>query len=290
MILTCPDCATSYFVDDSRVPPSGRTVKCSHCGAKWTATGEAAPEGATPAADPPQADPPTQSTLPVAEPPPDVEFSDEPAIVGSDFQMGAAARARARARLAPQRPSRQKGGPVIVWVAAAAVVVGLIASLLVFRSEVARIAPVTRGVYASVGLPANPLGLVIEQVRADPTFQGGRPALAVTGQIRNVRASAADSPSLRVSLLDRAGKPLAAKVAQPIDGRVPAGAVRHFAIAIVDPPASVHDLQVTFEADTARRPAAAALPRAAEAVLAGPQPVEARPLAPNSPDGAAPHD
>src|ERR1700759_947441 len=48
MILTCPECATSYFVDDARVPPAGRKVKCSHCGANWVAQ----PEGAPPAPPP----------------------------------------------------------------------------------------------------------------------------------------------------------------------------------------------------------------------------------------------
>jgi hypothetical protein len=142
-------------------------------------------------------------------------------------------------------------------------------------------------VFASLGLPADPLGLVIEEVRADPAFQGGRPVLAVTGQIRNVRDAAATAPSLRVNLLDKAGKPVAAKVARPIDGRVPAGAVRHFAIAIIDPPASVHDLQVTFEDGKAR---AAAPPRAAEALLTGPAPVDARPLPAGSPDALPQHD
>src|SRR6185312_3623916 len=63
MILTCPECATSYFVDDSRISPAGRTVKCSNCGARWTATPEGAadapapePEAAAPAA--PAADAP----------------------------------------------------------------------------------------------------------------------------------------------------------------------------------------------------------------------------------------
>src|SRR5258708_20035722 len=60
MILTCPECATSYFVDDSRISPAGRTVKCSNCGARWTAFPEAAeaaqdepPSPPEPAAEPP---------------------------------------------------------------------------------------------------------------------------------------------------------------------------------------------------------------------------------------------
>jgi hypothetical protein len=175
----------------------------------------------------------------------------------------------------------------MLWVATAAISVGLVAGLLIFRAEIARVFPAARGVYASVGVPAEPLGLVIEAVRADAAFQGGRPVLAVSGQIRNVRGKPVDAPGLRVSLLDRAGKPLAAKVAQPIDGRVPAGEVRHFSIAIVDPPADVHDLRVTFEP---KARGAAPATRAAEAVLAGPQPVDAKPLPPGSPDALPAHD
>src|SRR4051812_17830148 len=55
MILTCPECATSYFVDDSRIGPAGRTVKCSHCGARWTARPEGAEPPPAPAPPPPAA-------------------------------------------------------------------------------------------------------------------------------------------------------------------------------------------------------------------------------------------
>jgi predicted Zn finger-like uncharacterized protein len=281
MILTCPECATSYFVDDSRVPTSGRAVKCSHCGAKWTALPDAAGAAAAEAAPAPAAAP--RADLPATE---DIAFEAEP-----ETDLGAAPIAAPIARRRrPEPPPKRQGGSALVWVVAAAVVVGLVGGLLVFRSEVARLAPATRGVYAKVGLPANPLGLVIEGVRADAAFQGGRPMLAVTGQIRNVRTSSATAPRVRVSLLDKAGKPLAAKVAQPIDGRVPAGQVRHFAIAIVDPPANVHDLQVTFEEPVRGAPKGAPPPRAAEARVAGPQPVDARPLPPGSPDALPPHD
>jgi predicted Zn finger-like uncharacterized protein len=279
MILTCPECATSYFVDDSRVPAAGRAVKCSHCGAKWTAL----PEG------PPPAKPAPAPAAPAPSAPLDIEapLADDIVVEGAEPQAAVPPAAPAPRRPAPpMRPSG--GGNVLAWVAAAAVVVGLIFGLLVFRSEVARLVPATRPVYAGVGLPANPLGLVIEGVKVDPAFQGGRPVLAVSGRIRNVRAAAATAPSLRVSLLDRDGKPLAAKVAQPIDPRVPAGSVRHFAIAIVDPPANVHDLKVTFE--ESGKALGGPAPRAAEAVVAGPAPVDAQPLPSGSPDALPRHD
>src|SRR5437870_2243727 len=38
MILTCPECATSYFVDDGKIPAAGREVRCAACSTRWTAT------------------------------------------------------------------------------------------------------------------------------------------------------------------------------------------------------------------------------------------------------------
>jgi hypothetical protein len=136
-------------------------------------------------------------------------------------------------------------------------------------------------------LHVNEIGLVIEQVQTQAAFQGGRPVLSVTGQVRNIREEAIVAPALRVSLMDPKGKPVAAKIAQPINGRVPGKEIRHFAIAIVDPPSNVSDLVVTFDTP-GKSPAGA--PRAAAAVSAGPEPIEAKPLPQGSPDALPPHD
>jgi hypothetical protein len=171
---------------------------------------------------------------------------------------------------------------VLVWAVAAGLVVALVAGAIGFRGVVVKVWPKSQAAYAGLGLPVNSLGLVIEGVRAEPTFLGGRPVLSVTGSIRNVKDQPVNSPAIRINLLNRAGKPIAAKLVRPLDPRVPAGATRHFAIAISDPPANAHDLEVIFETEprqTAVTPAAAAPPA----------PVEAEPLPPGNPDALTEH-
>lgn len=277
MILTCPECATSYFVDDARIPDAGRTVKCTSCGARWTARkGELETTAAEPAPEPapPRA---IETPAPAADiPPDDLEFvAVEPEPEPEPVRRRAAARPAARAR----DESKSK---VAVWASAAAIVVALVGGAIVFRGQVVHLLPQSQKAYAGLGLPVNSLGLVIEDLHAEPTFVGGRPVLSVTGSIRNVRDETVTAPSIRVNLLNLKGKPIAAKVAKPIDPRVPAGATRHFAIAISDPPSNARDLEVVFEtaAQRAARTAVPALP---------PAPVDAEPLPANSPDALPEH-
>jgi predicted Zn finger-like uncharacterized protein len=277
MILTCPECATSYYVDDGRIPAGGRTVKCTSCNARWHAGAD--PE---PAAEPEAApEPPAEVEAVAAEDAPAAAPADDLEVSGPDTGL------RKRPASAPRpAPAPRKGpmGAIIAWSAMAATVALVVVGAIAFRGEVVKVWPQSSGAYAGLGLPVNSLGLVIEKVKVEPTFQGGRPVLAVTGQIRNVADHAADAPALRIDLLNRAGKPVAAKLARPIDPRIPAGALRHFAISIVDPPSTAHDLQVAF--DTSAK--AQAEPHAAEAVLT-PAPVEAQPLPAGAPDALPGH-
>jgi predicted Zn finger-like uncharacterized protein len=229
MILTCPECATSYFVDDARIAAAGRTVKCSNCGARWTAL----PEGAEDPAPPPPKSAPPPPPAPVAAPLDEVVFeAPEPAPV-------------IPRKTVSLRDAGEGRGKALIWAGAAVAVAALIAGAVIFRAQVVRLLPASQAAYAGLGLPVS--ALAIEKVHAEAGFQGGHPALSVTGQLHNQRDDAATAPALRISLLDRLGKPVAVKVARPIDAAVPGGAVRYFAISIVDPPAGAHDLQVGFE-------------------------------------------
>ena len=119
--------------------------------------------------------------------------------------------------------------------------------------------------------------------------------------IRNIENEPVVTPPLRISLLNAEGKAVATKIARPADARIPPGETRHFAIALLDPPASAKELEVAFaprepvnlnikQGDPAPAPKAAGptlRPAAEPTALA---PVEARPLPPGSPDALPTHD
>ncbi|WP_304190338.1 DUF3426 domain-containing protein [Phenylobacterium aquaticum] len=296
MILTCPECATSYFVDDSKIPAEGRTVKCVSCGHRWHAESAAALE----------LDVSEDEGALAHEPEPDPE--PEPPLV-SDLP-GEELPKVFRAKAADERKLREAAANGVVWAGMTAVLAIVIALAVVFRVNVVKIWPQSAGAYAGVGLPVNSLGLVIEGVKAEPSLQDGHAALSVSGMIRNIEDTAITAPPLRVSLINKAGRRVSTKIAQPADAVVPPGETRHFALAIIDPPTSANELEVAFAPEAARK--GVILPQAKHAAtpppeagpllrgpdqgaepMMGPAPVEAAPLPSNSPyalPSAPPHE
>lgn len=266
MILTCPECATSYFVDDLKIPRGGRMVKCTNCSARWRAYQDrSAPEG----------EPPEDDLL--------VEAPREPAAPDEDVAFAAAP-------LTPARKSEPKKGSriplMVTGVVAALVVVG--GTIVLLRGQIAGMIPGTAPIFAAIGLPVNTLGLGIEGVVAKETFVAGRPVLAVTGAIRSTADEPAMAPPIRISLLDKQGKLLTSLVAEPLNAKVPPGAKRYFTVSLPDPPAGGHELEIAFdpgagrtvpEGQTHSAPVEHAAPGVEHAA-----PVEAQALPAGSPD------
>lgn len=270
MILTCPECATSYFVDDLRVPRGGRMVKCTSCGNRWRAFQDrSGPET-------PEPEPRSEAPPPLLPPVDELEIAAGP--------------------IRPARKPPAKKTPVGLYVGAgvaAALILGL-GGAVVLRQQVVKLAPATAPLFAIIGLPVNTLGLVIEGVKWKPTFQAGRPVLSVTGAIRSVNKVPTEAPTIRINLLDKEGKALAGIRARPLNAKIPPGATRYFAVTMADPPSGSHDLELAFEAP--EKDAHAAPAHAAQvAAPHGPAPVEAKPLPADAPDAlkspaAAPHE
>lgn len=274
MILTCPACATSYFVDDAKIGNEGRTVRCASCGERWLARV-------------PQED---DAPAPVVT---DEQRAESAAVRRAQRQKEAqeAAEAAAASEEQPilfssQARSRKKSGPQIsptlITAAMAAVVVALLAAAVVMRADVVRIWPQSASAFALVGLAPNPTGLALEGIKADRILKDGHAALSVTGAIRNVSHSALIAPPLRITLSDPAGKTLAVQIAKPDGVTIPVGAVRYFAVSIIDPPALARDMDVDFVLD---KPVQTAPAVHAPAEKPGPSAAEAPHEA--SADGAA---
>ena len=121
MILTCPECATSYFVEDKLVG-LGRTVRCTSCGESW----RAAP------------------TLPL-----ELRASPDEGAIGQpasrDLSLGALpaeALPRAfRARARDQKKVREAATAGAVWGVIGAGFVLVLVAAMVFRVDVVRLWP-----------------------------------------------------------------------------------------------------------------------------------------------------
>jgi predicted Zn finger-like uncharacterized protein len=267
MILTCPECATSYFVDDLRVPRGGRMVRCSSCGNRWRAFQDrAAPEPEAPPDD-------LVVEAPATTPPPedDIEFVAAP--------------------VTPQRrveaPAKRGRGGLYLGIGVA---VGLaaLAGAVLLRQQIVGAVPASAPLFAAVGLPVNLVGLSNEDVRSQALLDACKPVLAVTGSIRNTRHEPVHAPQIRIRLLDKAGKPLTTTVYRPLNAKVPPGAKRYFAVSLPDPPAGLHELEIGFVAGEtqvtpAPQPAVGGPPHAGE-------PAEAKALPPGSPDALSRHE
>jgi predicted Zn finger-like uncharacterized protein len=247
MILTCPECATGYFVDDSQIKAGGRKVRCANCGARWTAHPEGALELVT------SEEGALAREAPAPEPAP-ITAEELPRVF--------------RDRAEEERRMRRAAATGAAWAAGAVVLVVLIGIGILLRDGVVRVWPQTASLYAAIGLPVNPTGLVIEQVRTEPALHEGHAALDVSGVIRNVVDRPVVAPPLRISIYNTQGKRVAGQVASLDNARIPPGAARHFMTSIFDPPYSAANLDVTFALDATARPSATAIRSSAVAAPA----------------------
>lgn len=231
MILTCPECATGYFVDDSQMRAGGRKVRCANCGARWTAHPEGPLELVT-----------SEEGALAREP----EQAPEPPITGDELPRVF------RDRAEDERRMRRAALVGAAWAAGAVAILALIAIAVVFRDSVVRAWPPTASIYAAIGLPVNPTGLTIEQVRIEPALHGGHAALDVSGVIRNVVDHAVNAPPLRITIKNTQGKRVAGQIASLDNARIPPGGTRHFLTSILDPPYSAASLDVDFALNAAR--------------------------------------
>lgn len=268
MILTCPDCATSYFVDDDRIPPGGRTVKCSSCGVRWRAT-------------------PAQSDVDTSEPEVSATIEPDPAPT---TDLPAAVIEVAGPATKAKRPRKPVPWKLLAGLGAGIVLILTLAGLVIFRQPLVNAMPAVAPAYGAVGLKVDALGLKLEDVSFDAAFEAGRPTLMVKGVVHNIRREALVAPPITIRLLDADEVLIGGVAARTLNATVPPGGRRYFAITIPGPPAGIATVEIAFDTVTKRAAAHGPVQSTphAEAAVA-PAAMEAQPLPAGSPDALAPH-
>lgn len=212
MILTCPECETQYFANDSTIGESGRTVKCATCGHSWFV----GPEGA-----------------------------------GSAIGAVGAHEAY-RLKIRERRRRKSRAAALSAWTASAAALVVILAGLVVFRGEVVKQWPQSASTYAGMGMPVNRFGLDFLETEAERFFDGTTPILEVRGAVQNISDRLQSAPLVRVVLLDDQGEKVAEAFAPISPSAIPADATALFSARIENPPFESFELELDLvPADTA---------------------------------------
>lgn len=240
MILTCPQCETQYFADDSTIGESGRTVKCAACDHSWFVR----PDGATPA-------------------------SAAPAPAAHEIY---------RERVREQRRRKSRFASLLSWIVTAAVFFSLGVAAIIFRNDVVKTWPEASTAYRQVGFNVNRFGLEFSDIERSRTFNDTVPVVTVIGQARNVARSSVDAPNVQVNLKDERGRTVATKVSSIKPDSLPAGEAGAFTVVLEQAPMESFEIELSFvdpdETPVTPEPEAVLVPAISDTVKNEELPVE----------------
>lgn len=243
MIISCPQCDTSYNIPDDSVSQKGRKVRCSACAFRWVVEPTAMPE---PASD----DASVFGNLRHDTDVPDVEIpeafdeagkgagyeqSDRPFVPSDNAQKALTAATSPRA--------------IVGWLLLLVLIVGL-ATFILARKQIASIIPSLTDMYEAVGLDMSiPLTLDLLDVTSEEIVDGGETIIIINGVIANDGTDGQMVPPIVVSLLDADRMALQSNIATPLEDILEAGETTTFEARFPQPPALAEQFSVAFQRD-----------------------------------------
>ena len=142
----------------------------------------------------------------------------------------------------PGRPARSI--PLLAPAIIALAVVG--SALLSGRHAAARVFPPLASVFERAGLASNAIGFELRDVRASLVTEAGGPALAIEGEIRNIRSATRDAPDLRFVVRAPDGRELYSWTGAPSEPKIRGGGVARFKARLASPPRDGGEVLVRF--------------------------------------------
>lgn len=210
MILTCPSCETRYFVDDTTIGDSGRSVKCPACAHSWHVHGSGGVE----------------ADMPVA--------------------AAGGAHEAYRERVRERRKRKSRLAASMAWISAAGVFALALGGVVIARNSIVQFWPEAAHAYKAAGFEVNRFGLDFAAIEATRTFDGTTPILTISGRVVNVSRLAQPGSDIRIGLRDELGHEVAAIVAAIDTDEIAPGAEAAFATRLQDPPVEAFELELSF--------------------------------------------
>mgnify|MGYP000035031910 CR=1 FL=1 len=208
MILTCPNCETQYFADESTIGESGRTVKCAACDHSWFVGPEGQAEG------------------------------EKGPIAGAHEAY--------REKVRQRRLRASRSAAVMAWLIVGSLFGATLAGGIVFRDRVVEAWPQSAATFKAIGLDVNRFGLEFLETEAERYFDGTTPILEITGQVENTSGRERRAPFVRVLLLDENGAMIGESFAPITTGQIPAGRTASFSTRVENPPFEAFELELQF--------------------------------------------
>jgi predicted Zn finger-like uncharacterized protein len=223
MILTCPNCATSYEISEAQLGPQGRTVRCAACKTTWHAQKSE--------------DPIDLPLSKIADKPPstlkEVKAKKLPLMY--------------REMIEGQKRHQALMKQGLIWGALALSFASVLGLAFLLRVDVVRAFPRLAGAYASVGVPVNPTGLEFISYKAEPNLRGGRFVVTVSAEIRNLRDADTPVPPVRAKVVNAENETISETLIPPNGLVVDPLATRTLVFDVPDSQNMASSLKLAFD-------------------------------------------
>jgi predicted Zn finger-like uncharacterized protein len=279
VVIECPHCGTRYQLPPEAIGPKGRKVACAHCGEAWQAEAVAVPApkktddalfdaadeaaldadfaseeravssaaGPTPSAAPEPHDEDRQRTIaeikaaiaPRSRP----ALQDKPADPKADKRRQKAFTQR-QAELSKSLPLARVRR--VLRFVGLGTLVSLLVLGLAFRTDIVKQFPDLAGVYESLGLGVNVIGLEFRDVTTLVALRGGDNVMRVDARIYSVAAQGTTVPPVVITLLDADGGSLYEWSVVPEVRELEPGEVVDFSTQLASPPPAAKQVRLTF--------------------------------------------
>jgi predicted Zn finger-like uncharacterized protein len=280
VVIECPHCGTRYQLPPEAIGPKGRQVACAHCGQTWQAKAIDQPgssnsddalfdRDAEAALDDEFANEERASSrdfVPAAVVPVPPDGTDDGRMrTIAEIKAAIAPRAKPEAEDKPDPKAESKRQrafaarqaafsrslPVAklrrgARVAGVLLLAGLLVGGVAFRTEIVRQFPDLAGVYESLGLGVNVVGLEFRDVTTLVALRGGNNVMQIDARIYSVAARRATVPPVVVTLLDGEGERLYEWSVVPEARELAPGEVVDFSTQLSSPPPAVRQVRLTF--------------------------------------------